>query len=147
MGSAEVTIKLANGQHAMKKSQPGFTLIELMIVVAIVGILASIAYPSYRQQVLEGRRSEGRAALLALAQAQERFFTLNGTYTNIIGSLNGVSTPTENGHYTLATTGGATFTATATPAGAQAGDTDCTTMTITHQGAKSGTGADISTCW
>ena len=144
----------------MRNQQPGFTLIELMIVVAIIAILASIAYPTYRQQVLEGRRSEGRAALLALAQAQERFFTLNGSYSASIensdsdgddaNDLQGINASTENGYYNLATTitgGGAAFTGTATPAGAQAGDTDCATMTINHLGVKGGTGADASQCW
>ena len=58
----------------------GFTLIELMIVVAIIGILASIAYPSYRNSVLKGRRAEARTAIAELMQQQERYMTQNNTY-------------------------------------------------------------------
>jgi len=58
----------------------GFTLVELMIVVAIVGILAAIAYPSYIESVRKGKRAEGRAALTSLLQQQERYFTQNNTY-------------------------------------------------------------------
>ena len=60
----------------------GFTLVELMIVVAIVGILAAIAYPSYIESVRKGNRAEGRAALTSLLQQQERFFTQNNTYVD-----------------------------------------------------------------
>lgn len=58
----------------------GFTLIELMVVVAVVGILASIAYPSYNSAVLKGRRAEGRVALVELMQQQERYMTQRNTY-------------------------------------------------------------------
>lgn len=58
----------------------GFTLVELMIVVAIIGILAAIAYPSYIESVRKGKRAEGRAAVTSLLQQQERYFTQNNTY-------------------------------------------------------------------
>ena len=58
----------------------GFTLIELMITVAIIGILAAIAYPSYQDSILKGRRAEGRTALLNLLQQQERYYTQTGSY-------------------------------------------------------------------
>lgn len=64
----------------VKKYQKGFTLIELMIVVAIVGILGAIAYPSYQDSVRKGRRAEARAALAELLQQQERYMTQNNTY-------------------------------------------------------------------
>lgn len=69
----------------------GFTLIELMITVAIIGILAAIAYPSYQDSVLKGRRAEGRTALLNLLQQQERYYTQTGTYLSF--GLGATGTP------------------------------------------------------
>ena len=68
-------------QHTpMPRRHQGFTLIEVMIVVAIIGILGAIAYPAYQDYVLKGRRAEGRAALMEFMHQQERFATQNGTY-------------------------------------------------------------------
>ncbi|WP_271464067.1 type IV pilin protein [Acidovorax sp. NCPPB 4044] len=73
----------------IKKSQ-GFSLIELMIVVAIIGLLAAVAYPAYTDSILKGRRAQGRTALAELLQQQERYMTQNNCYlkfTNTTGTL------------------------------------------------------------
>lgn len=70
-------MKFTNIQH---RAQRGFTLIELMIVVAVIGILASVAYPSYVDQVRKGNRTEGKSALMRSSQTLERFFTARGRY-------------------------------------------------------------------
>ena len=124
----------------------GLTLIELMVVVAIIAILATIAYPLYSEQTQKSRRADGRAALLELASAQQRFYTANGRYAISPTSVN-VDTSSERGYYAISTTGGATFTATATARNEQSGDADCTSMTITNAGVKSGAGADVDKCW
>lgn len=66
--------------------QSGFTLIEMMIVVAIAGILAAISYPSYRDYVERAGRADGKAKLLEIMQAQERFYSQNQTYTANLGA-------------------------------------------------------------
>ena len=75
----------------------GFTLIELMIVVAIVAILSMVAYPSYISYVTKGKRAEGRAALLELMQQQERNLTQNGTYSTFAAGASGVPFKTFSG--------------------------------------------------
>ena len=68
----------------------GFTLLELMIVLAIIAILAAIAYPSYQESVRRGRRAEARAALAELIQQQERYMTQNNTYLAFSAGATGV---------------------------------------------------------
>ncbi|MGI4777786.1 MAG: type IV pilin protein [Janthinobacterium lividum] len=83
-----------NRTSARQGGQRGFTLIELMIVVAIVAILAAIAYPSYQESVRKGRRAEARTALLELMQQQERYMTQRGTYL-VFSNASGTTSPPE----------------------------------------------------
>ena len=79
----------------MKRKQKGFTLIELMIVVAIVSILAAVAFPSYQQHVLRGNRAEGRTALLDAAARLERYYSDNNKFVALATA--NINTATETG--------------------------------------------------
>lgn len=123
----------------------GFTLLELMIVVAIVAILAAVVLPSYQSYVLKARRTDAKAALTALAQTLERFATENannGGYTNAsLSNTPGANVvapaSTENGHYTLSfrSKSATAYVLAATPQGAQANDL-CKTFTLDNQGVR-----------
>jgi type IV pilus assembly protein PilE len=78
----------------IKPRQTGFSLMELMIVIAIVGILAGIAYPAYTASVLKGKRAQGRTALVELLQQQERYLTQRNCYLGFTTDATGAATPT-----------------------------------------------------
>lgn len=125
----------------MKHQHQGFTLIELMIVVAIVGILSAIAYPSYAEYVRRGHRADARAGLLQTQQWLERAATAQGVYpTTLPATLTWSGDSTKR--YTIGFQAGntnAAFTLTATPKGAQVGD-KCGTYTLSHTGLRGANG-------
>ncbi|MGS2717976.1 type IV pilin protein [Eionea flava] len=128
----------------MKNKLKGFSLIELLVAIAIVGILGSIAYPSYLNQINSSNRAEAMAALVILAASQERFFTANNRYASSITldpppvntglGLTGLS---ETGLYNITVTNNApitTFTLTATPVGWV--DNQCGNFILTNTGVR-----------
>ncbi|BBW92157.1 type IV minor pilin protein PilE [Pseudoalteromonas sp. PS1M3] len=133
--------------------QRGFTLIELMIAVAIVGIIAAVAVPNYTEYVKRASRAEAASALLDAANKQEQYFVDNRAYSTSFSDL-GIQSKTENGHFelTINVVNSNEFTITAKPiAGAVKGDADCTSLTINDVGLKGATGSkgdtDINYCW
>lgn len=130
--------------HALAVS--GFTLIELMVVVAVVAILAAVAYPNYLEQVRKSRRAQAKADIAEYMQLAERRFTVENTYVDFDFPD---QSPREGGtaYYTLVpTTQTATdLVITATPQGTQADDS-CGTLSLASTGAKDSDG-ELSDCW
>lgn len=137
------------------KNNKGFTLIEMMIVVAIIGTLAAVAYPSYTEYVMRGHRADARAGLLQAQLWLERAATANGVYpTALPAALTWAND--INKRYTIgfaANNTNATFTLTAAPkAGPQRNDR-CGTLSLTHTGARSainlpaGSSMTAADCW
>ena len=130
--------------------QKGLTLVELMVSVAVLAILASIAIPQYSKQTTKARRSDATTALVRAALEMESCRAQALTYTGCDATL---TTTTESGIYTLSVAipgGGASYTLTATPVadGAQASDTECGNLTLASTGAKGKTGTgSIAMCW
>lgn len=137
-----------------RRSAAGFSLIELMITVAIITILASIALPSYRAYVLRSNRGDATQALLRIAAQQEKFFLQNNTYAATMDDLS-MDAKSEHGWYDLDITAGDvngfTAQALANADESQADDDACQTFSIDAQGRKlaldSGGGANEDTCW
>ncbi|MGB2739380.1 MAG: type IV pilin protein [Cognaticolwellia sp.] len=133
--------------YTSNKKTLGFTLIELLVAVAIVGILAAIAYPSYTSFVTESNRTEGQRELLRYANMQEQYFVDYRTYgTNMIAlgeTTNTIDTEHKKYKISVASANATGFVLNGTAQGAQAtNDSACTPLTINHVGAKGPAG-----CW
>lgn len=131
-----------------QRSARGFTLIEVMIVVVVVGILSAIALPSYQQYLRRGARSEAQAHMMNIAARQAQFLIDNRAYADSQAAL-GLSTPASIAEkYTITIdppdAAPPAFTVRAVPIGRQASDT-CGTLTLTSAGSKSASGT--GTCW
>jgi type IV pilus assembly protein PilE len=136
----------------------GFTLLELMIVLVVMGVLAALAITSYSRYGFRARRADGQKLLMAIASAEERYFAQHNAYADLatIGYSTTATATSENSYYTAAVTvttinavAAQAFTATATPApkGSQAKDT-CAALTLTDTGTKGATGSTTNgSCW
>jgi len=144
----------------MRSQQCGVTLMELMAVVAIVGILSAIAYPSYRQTVIRGKRADAKVALQQNAQALESCFTRFHSYNDaanctILATLRGAGVPSSDGNYLVKATLAAgladpdlEFALTATPQNGQAADAQCGSFTLNQANVKTVSGSKTAAeCW
>jgi type IV pilus assembly protein PilE len=144
----------------MKRSSSGVTLVELMIVVGVVGILAAIAYPNYRQYVLRANRTDARATLMQVSQGLEKCFTRFMRYDSVTAgdcptadAVLGAGTASERRLYTVTATiprvaGRPSFLLTAMPQGSQVADTLCGNFTLDETGLRGVSGtAGRDACW
>lgn len=136
----------------------GFTLLELMVVLVVMGVLAALAITSYSRYGFRARRADGQKLLMAIASAEERYYAQHNAYADLatIGYSTTATATSENSFYTAAVTvttintvAAQAFTATATPVpkGSQAKDT-CGALTLTDTGTKGATGSTTNgSCW
>lgn len=139
------------------QKQAGFTLIEIMVTVAILAVVVAFALPNYQDYMNRGRRADAAIALMKITAEQEKFYFDNNRYMD--SATFAAEAPnwfndfkSENGFYTVAVTSTdptANYIATATPATGQpqVGDKDCTSLSINEAGRRTATGDDKDSCW
>ena len=142
---------------SLKARGAGFSLIEVMIVVVIIGILMLVAVPGYQESMKKSRRADGMRDLIELTARQERFYAQYSVYTDDIDSPDGLNferTTTSEGHYDLevVTCAGeddfsACYVLQAVPKGIQAKDKDCATLRVNSKGQRSASGTLGDACW
>lgn len=132
--------------------QRGVTLLELLIVIVVIGILVAVAYPSYTKQVQRTKRAECAGGLVQLANAMERYFSQNNSYTGAtpLNTLTIDKCPIDDGaktyDLTIPVLTATTYTLRATPVGGQANDA-CGYLELDNAGRKSAQTGTIATCW
>lgn len=132
------------------KNNKGFTLIELMIVVAIIGILAAVGYPAYTNAVKKGNRADAIDSLLSLAGRMEEYYLNNDTYAgttvNAAGTGTVGSNKTSDDLYTMSITSATAFAYTLT-ASPKSADAECGNLTLNSLGQKGASAGTVDACW
>jgi type IV pilus assembly protein PilE len=135
----------------MRKTNAGVSLMELLVVIAVIGILAAIAIPTYRNYVMRANRSDAKAALLSAAGQLERCYTRFNTYAySATGCTVAFGMNSTNNQYTITTSArdATGFTLLATAIGGQANDTACGNFTLTNTNTRGVSGSKtVQECW
>lgn len=144
----------------MHGNSSGFTLIEMAVTMVIVAIIAAIAIPSYSNYALRAHRTDAKTALLDLASLEERYYSVNNTYTLAPANLGYTAFPQTvgSGYYQVSVSNvnppalgppatPATYLLTATAFGTQVKDTQCQTFTLNQQGVQTATPDPNNSCW
>ncbi len=134
----------------MKLKNKGFTLVELMIVISIIGILAAVAYPAYTGAIKKANRADGIDSLLSLASRMEEYYMNNDTYVgatvNAAGTGTVGSNQTSDNLYTMSVTSATAFTYTLT-ASPNSADPECGNLTLNSLGQKGASAGSVDACW
>lgn len=132
--------------QSFRRIPRGFSLIEVMVVVLIIGVIAAIALPSYNEHVRKTRRMAGGACAMAVAQQMERFYTANLTYEGIVANTASCQDNALNFYDIEVESAATTYTVSAIPARNHAGDA-CGTLSVNQAGTQAATGTAGTNCW
>ena len=145
---------MTNAKHDNIAQSAGFTLLELLIVVAVFSIIMSMSIAGYRQYITRANRVDATTLLLRVAAAQERYYLEQNTYTDDLAALGFPNALSERGYYTLEVAPalgglvvGYTATATVVDDQSQSDDTKCQELTVNESGLRSSKPEDAEVCW